>query len=126
MVEIKKGGKPVLFRIPGREEAEYQMLDNGTRRALGEGDKVLVEVEVYRHNKDLIIYGNHITKPALAIRKPAKTPITAGAMVRILGVLNVTGKALCRMTDGRWAVEYDAGGTLGVTPYDESCLEAVA
>lgn len=52
---------------------------------------------------------------------PAPKPIAVGDAVRILG--GSTGKVLAQASDGRWAVEYDAGDTTEVHSYDASCLE---
>ena len=55
---------------------------------------------------------------------PAPKPIAIGDAVRILG--GSTGKVLAQASDGRWAVEYDAGDTTEVRSYDASCLEVVS
>lgn len=127
LFRLVKKEEPVLFRLPGADDVEYQLLDDATRKELSPGDRVLVEIEVRDSVIRKLAEGTSYCSPAIAVRKrEPKKAIEAGDTVRILGVLNVTGKALCRMTDGRWAVEYDAGDTLGVTPYDESCLEVAS
>ena len=55
---------------------------------------------------------------------PAPKPIAVGDAVRILG--KTPGKVLAQASDGRWAVEYDAGDTAYVRSYDASCLEVVS
>lgn len=115
----------------------FTLLDDAGRAALKPGDRVLVEATVCRstldHDGEITIGGtrrdgyNAFCTPSAvyALLTPAPKPIAVGDAVRILG--KTPGKVLAQASDGRWAIEYEAGDdTTEVRSYDASCLEVVS
>lgn len=116
----------------------FTLLDDAGRAALRAGDRVLVEVGIVNAKPDAqgdieVLQNFGVSGPhsvwakssdVYALLTPAPKPIAIGDAVRIVG--GSTGKVLAQASDGRWAVEYDAGGTTEVRSYDASCLEVVS